>query len=185
MCLRLARDVSPLSGHSRPLQRKLSRFTAPLFRSPWPTSRVAFQALHMDEATPSGASCGPASQNSYQNRYFGYEQRDGSFTPPKHVPYTNKTVTGGRKTFHQWRRQGKYQAYHLHIHGGNREGKRSPEVHSPFLNQGLIQAVMASWCLSEPRPIHSGITTKNKSEPGQGFPAFPVPLGGTMLMCIS
>lgn len=47
--------------------------------------------------------------NSFQNRYFSYERRDGSFTPPKHIPYTNKTVTRGRKNFHQQRRQGKYQ----------------------------------------------------------------------------
>lgn len=94
-------------------------------------------------------------------------------------PTPTKLLLGAEKLFISGEGKGsiRLNAYHHHIHGGNREGRRSPEVHSPFLNQGLIQAVMASWCLSEPRPILSGITTKNKSEPGQGFPAFPVPLG--------
>lgn len=60
-------------------------------------SQAAFQGcltLHVDKVTLSGASCGPASYNSYQTRYFSYEQRDGLFTPSRHIPNANKMVTG-------------------------------------------------------------------------------------------
>ena len=172
-----------LSGHSRPLQRNLSRFTAPLIRLPWPTSQVAFKAgwlcrwprqlflvLHVAQQTTVPTKIG----SSVMNKGMVRSHLQSTF------PMPTKLLLGAEKNFISRGGKGsiRLNAYYLHIHGGNREGKRSPEAHSPFLNQGLIQVVVTSWCLSKPSPLHSGITTKHKPELAKGFAAFPDPTRG-------
>lgn len=188
ICLRLAWDVSPLSGHSRSQQRKLSRFAAPPVQLPWPTSQVAFKTgwLCTHPRQLFGASCGPASYNSCQNRYFSHDRRDGSLTIPKHVPYANKIVTGGRKTFHQQRRQGKYQV------------ECSSSSH-PWREQGTKKKLWSALSLPKPRADRSshdhGVWANQvqftlecqlsiNQSPVRGSQPSLTPLGGTMLMCI-
>lgn len=158
------------SGHPKALQKKLSRFTAlPLSAT---SSGFLEGHLHMTKPTPLVFLVAQQAKIPTKTGIAGIVCPYLQST----FPIPSKLLLGTeKKNLHHGedKRSITWNVYHL----PPTEGKRSPEVHNPYLSQGWIQAGMSSWCSSKPSPIHIEITTQNKPEPSKGFPALPGPCG--------